>query len=168
MQAIRANAKSSACTTLCGHQSVDENTEYQYDLQTLVALAAEPMASLVDTFWVGRIGPAELAACAAAQTFFNLVTKLINVPLTAVTVSMIAQATAATAKDSEEGPASSQVAANDQQGDIAQHAQNQALPDAVTGATLLGCLVGTIQCATLPPPLSCPQSHKLPSVECTG
>jgi hypothetical protein len=63
-------------------------------VQTLVALAAEPLASLVDTMWLGRIGPPELAACAAAQAVFNLVTKLVNIPLTAVTVSMIAQASA--------------------------------------------------------------------------
>ena len=45
-------------------------------LQTLLVLAAEPMASLVDTVWVGRLGSPELAACAAALAVFNVVTKV--------------------------------------------------------------------------------------------
>lgn len=66
-------------------------------MQTLAALAAEPVAALVDTMWVGRIGPLELAACAAAAAIFSLVAKLINVPLAAVTTSLVAAATAAPA-----------------------------------------------------------------------
>ena len=61
-------------------------------MQTLAALVAEPMAALVDTMWVGRLGALELAACAAAASIFNLASKLINVPLTAVTTSLVAAA----------------------------------------------------------------------------
>lgn len=66
-------------------------------MQTLAALAAEPVAALVDTMWVGRIGPLELAAVAAAAAIFNLATKLINLPLAAVTTSLVAATAAAPA-----------------------------------------------------------------------
>jgi Na+-driven multidrug efflux pump len=63
-------------------------------MQTLVALAAEPLATLVGSLWIGRLGSAELAACATATSIFNIGTKLLNVPLAAVTVSTVAHATA--------------------------------------------------------------------------
>jgi hypothetical protein len=61
-------------------------------LPTLAALAAEPVATLVGTVWVGHIGTMPLAACAAAVSIFSLATKLINLPLTAVTTSLVASA----------------------------------------------------------------------------
>jgi hypothetical protein len=63
-------------------------------VQTLVALAAEPVATLVGATWVGRMGTMHLAACAAAISVFNFATKLINIPLTAVTTSLVATASA--------------------------------------------------------------------------
>lgn len=66
-------------------------------MQALAALAAEPVAALVDTMWIGRAGPLQLAAVAAAAAIFNLATKVINMPLAAVTTSLVAAATTATA-----------------------------------------------------------------------
>lgn len=63
-------------------------------LPTLAALAAEPVATLVGATWVGRMGTMPLAACAAAVSVFSLATKLINIPLTAVTTSLVATASA--------------------------------------------------------------------------
>ena len=119
-------------------------------VQTLIALAAEPLASLVDTIWVGRIGPAELAACAAANAVFNLVTKIINMPLTAVTTSMIAHASAPSQGSGRPGSLI-RGAVSFQCGDSAMHQDtgderaSTALADAVTGALLLGVTVGCLQ-----------------------
>lgn len=63
-------------------------------VQTLAALAAEPVATLVGATWVGRMGTLPLAACAVAVSVFSLATKLINLPLTAVTTSLVATASA--------------------------------------------------------------------------
>lgn len=63
-------------------------------MQTLAALAAEPVATLVGATWVGRMGTLPLAACAVAVSVFSLATKLINLPLTAVTTSLVATASA--------------------------------------------------------------------------
>lgn len=60
-------------------------------LPAAVALAADPLASLVDTAFVGRIGPVELAAVGVSISVFNLVSKMFNVPLLNVTTSFVAE-----------------------------------------------------------------------------
>ena len=50
-------------------------------LPTLATLAADPIASLVSTAFIGRLGAAPLAAAGVALSIFGSVTKLLNVPL---------------------------------------------------------------------------------------
>uniref|UniRef100_A0A803MK32 Protein DETOXIFICATION n=1 Tax=Chenopodium quinoa TaxID=63459 RepID=A0A803MK32_CHEQI len=57
-------------------------------LPTLLALAADPITSLVDTAFVGST---ELAAVGVSVSVFNLVSKLFNVPLLNVTTSFVAE-----------------------------------------------------------------------------
>ncbi|KAF7064796.1 hypothetical protein CFC21_071036 [Triticum aestivum] len=57
----------------------------------VLALAADPIAALVDTAFVGHIGPTELAAVGVSISVFNLVSKLFNVPLLNVTTSFVAE-----------------------------------------------------------------------------
>ncbi|XP_059063596.1 protein DETOXIFICATION 44, chloroplastic isoform X2 [Cryptomeria japonica] len=57
----------------------------------IVSLAAEPIASLVDTAFVGHIGPVELAAVGVSISIFNIVSKLFNIPLLNVTTSFVAE-----------------------------------------------------------------------------
>lgn len=61
-------------------------------LPMLAALAADPIASLMDTMFVGHIGRAHLAGVGTAVSIFNSTTKLFNVPLLAVTTSLVASA----------------------------------------------------------------------------
>lgn len=57
----------------------------------IVSLAAEPIASLVDTAFVGHIGSVELAAVGVSISIFNIVSKLFNIPLLNVTTSFVAE-----------------------------------------------------------------------------
>lgn len=61
----------------------------------IVSLAAEPIASLVDTAFIGQIGPVELAAVGVSISIFNIVSKLFNIPLLNVTTSFVAEDEAA-------------------------------------------------------------------------
>ncbi|KAG6512520.1 hypothetical protein ZIOFF_030641 [Zingiber officinale] len=56
----------------------------------MLALAADPIALLVDTAFVGHLGSAELAAIGVSVSVFNLVSKLFNIPLLNVTTSFVA------------------------------------------------------------------------------
>ncbi|XP_078180614.1 MATE efflux family protein isoform X2 [Carex rostrata] len=60
-------------------------------LPAVLALAADPLASLVDTAFVGHLGSADLAAVGVSVSVFNLVSKLLNVPLLNVTTSFVAE-----------------------------------------------------------------------------
>ncbi|GAA0163001.1 transporter [Lithospermum erythrorhizon] len=60
-------------------------------LPAAVALAAEPVTSLVDTAFVGHIGSVELAAVGVSVSVYNLVSKLFNVPLLNITTSFVAE-----------------------------------------------------------------------------
>lgn len=60
-------------------------------LPAVIALAADPLASLVDTAFVGQIGPVELAAVGVSISVFNLVSKMFNIPLLNVTTSIVAE-----------------------------------------------------------------------------
>uniref|UniRef100_A0A1J3HEY7 Protein DETOXIFICATION n=3 Tax=Noccaea caerulescens TaxID=107243 RepID=A0A1J3HEY7_NOCCA len=68
-------------------------------LPAALALAADPITSLVDTAFVGHIGSAELAAVGVSVSVFNLVSKLFNVPLLNVTTSFVAEEQAFAAKN---------------------------------------------------------------------
>ncbi|EEF35701.1 DNA-damage-inducible protein f, putative [Ricinus communis] len=60
-------------------------------LPAALALAADPIASLVDTAFIGHTGAVELAAVGVSVSVFNLVSKLFNVPLLNVTTSFVAE-----------------------------------------------------------------------------
>ncbi|XP_008464232.1 protein DETOXIFICATION 44, chloroplastic isoform X2 [Cucumis melo] len=60
-------------------------------LPAALALAADPIASLIDTAFVGHIGSTELAAVGVSASVFNLVSKLFNVPLLNITTSFVAE-----------------------------------------------------------------------------
>ncbi|CAL0304409.1 unnamed protein product [Lupinus luteus] len=60
-------------------------------LPAALALAADPIASLIDTAFVGHIGSVELAAVGVSASVFNLVSKVFNVPLLNITTSYVAE-----------------------------------------------------------------------------
>eukprot|EP00205_Picochlorum_sp_RCC944_P007287 CAMPEP_0182613518 /NCGR_PEP_ID=MMETSP1330-20130603/25931_1 /TAXON_ID=464278 /ORGANISM="Picochlorum sp., Strain RCC944" /LENGTH=563 /DNA_ID=CAMNT_0024833235 /DNA_START=43 /DNA_END=1731 /DNA_ORIENTATION=- len=61
-------------------------------LPAFFALAADPIASLVDSAWIGRIDAISLTASGLAIAVLNIVVKLFNSPLLSVTTSVIAKA----------------------------------------------------------------------------
>uniref|UniRef100_A0A0E0MBK0 Protein DETOXIFICATION n=1 Tax=Oryza punctata TaxID=4537 RepID=A0A0E0MBK0_ORYPU len=66
-------------------------------LPAVLALAADPITALIDTAFVGHLGSTELAAVGVSISIFNLVSKLLNVPLLNVTTSFVAEQQAADA-----------------------------------------------------------------------
>ncbi|XP_020996319.1 protein DETOXIFICATION 44, chloroplastic isoform X2 [Arachis duranensis] len=71
-------------------------------LPAALALAADPLTSLIDTAFVGHIGPAELAAVGVSTSVFNLVSKIFNIPLLNITTSFVAEEQALISKDSSQ------------------------------------------------------------------
>ncbi|MQM14596.1 hypothetical protein Taro_047531 [Colocasia esculenta] len=63
----------------------------QIALPAALALAADPIASLVDTAFVGQIGPVELAAVGVSIAVFNQVSRIAIFPLVSVTTSFVAE-----------------------------------------------------------------------------
>ncbi|KAF8069710.1 DTX44 [Scenedesmus sp. PABB004] len=62
-------------------------------LPVLATLAADPIAGLVDTAFIGRgLGASQLAGVGVALSVFNTVAKVVNVPLLSVTTSSVAAA----------------------------------------------------------------------------
>ncbi|CAL4953031.1 unnamed protein product [Urochloa decumbens] len=56
-----------------------------------LALTADPLASLIDTAFVGRLGSVEIAAVGVAIAVFNQVMKMCIYPLVSVTTSFVAE-----------------------------------------------------------------------------
>lgn len=60
-------------------------------IPAIMAQAIEPMAQLMETAYVGRLGSVELAAVGVSISVFNLVSKIFNVPLLNTTTSFVAE-----------------------------------------------------------------------------
>ncbi|MED6110333.1 Protein DETOXIFICATION 42, variant 3 [Stylosanthes scabra] len=60
-------------------------------LPAAMALTADPIASLVDTAFIGRIGPVELAAVGVSIALFNQVSRIAIFPLVSCTTSFVAE-----------------------------------------------------------------------------
>lgn len=60
-------------------------------LPAALALTADPIASLVDTAYIGQIGPVELAAVGVSIALFNQVSRIAIFPLVSVTTSFVAE-----------------------------------------------------------------------------
>lgn len=66
-----------------------------------LALTADPIASLVDTAFIGQIGPVELAAVGVSIALFNQVSRIAIFPLVSVTTSFVAEEDAISEVSSE-------------------------------------------------------------------
>ncbi|GMP41751.1 hypothetical protein CsSME_00011729 [Camellia sinensis var. sinensis] len=56
-----------------------------------LALAADPIASLIDTAFIGRLGPVPLAAVGVSIAIFNQASKVTIFPLVSITTSFVAE-----------------------------------------------------------------------------
>ncbi|KAF2307859.1 hypothetical protein P3X46_004549 [Hevea brasiliensis] len=63
----------------------------QIAVPAALALAADPVASLIDTAFIGHIGPVELAAVGVSIAVFSQVSKIAIFPLVSVTTSFVAE-----------------------------------------------------------------------------
>ncbi|XP_031271953.1 protein DETOXIFICATION 42 [Pistacia vera] len=63
----------------------------QIALPASLALTADPIASLVDTAFIGQIGPVELAAVGVAIALFNQISRIAIFPLVSITTSFVAE-----------------------------------------------------------------------------
>ncbi|KAK9998195.1 hypothetical protein SO802_017798 [Lithocarpus litseifolius] len=63
----------------------------QIAVPAALALAADPIASLIDTAFIGQIGPVELAAVGVSIALFNQVSRIAIFPLVSVTTSFVAE-----------------------------------------------------------------------------
>ncbi|GAB4843840.1 Protein DETOXIFICATION 42, variant 2 [Ancistrocladus abbreviatus] len=63
----------------------------QIAIPSALALTADPIASLIDTAFIGRIGPVELAAVGVSIAVFNQVSKVAIFPLVSITTSFVAE-----------------------------------------------------------------------------
>ncbi|GMI31530.1 hypothetical protein TeGR_g9984 [Tetraparma gracilis] len=85
-------------------------------LPALVQLTAEPLASLVDSAYLGRLGPAVLGGAGVAISAHYALAKLYNDPLLRTSISLVAQEDAAqedaAQEDAPSSPASSSTSAS--------------------------------------------------------
>ncbi|TKY68144.1 MATE efflux family protein FRD3 [Spatholobus suberectus] len=56
-----------------------------------LAVAADPIASLIDTAFIGHLGPVELAAAGVSIALFNQASKITIFPLVSITTSFVAK-----------------------------------------------------------------------------
>ncbi|KAG7364417.1 MATE efflux family protein [Nitzschia inconspicua] len=98
-----------------------------------IQLAAEPLAALVDTAYLGRLGPEVLGGAGVAISAQYSVSKLYNDPLLRTSISLVA---------SQDGLARG---AGDEDNEEVAEQNRKKLSVAVSSALLLAFLVGTIQ-----------------------
>ncbi|KAF1896713.1 hypothetical protein Lal_00034412 [Lupinus albus] len=56
-----------------------------------LAIAADPIASLIDTAFIGHLGPVELAAAGVSIALFNQASRITIFPLVSITTSFVAE-----------------------------------------------------------------------------
>ncbi|XP_028778809.1 protein DETOXIFICATION 45, chloroplastic isoform X2 [Neltuma alba] len=60
-------------------------------LPALAGQAIDPLAQLMETAYIGRLGTVELASAGVSISIFNVVSKLFNIPLLSVATSFVAE-----------------------------------------------------------------------------
>ncbi|PSS12142.1 Protein DETOXIFICATION 45 like [Actinidia chinensis var. chinensis] len=60
-------------------------------LPGIAGQAIEPLAQLMETAYIGRLGPVELASAGVSMSIFNIISKLFNIPLLSVATSFVAE-----------------------------------------------------------------------------
>lgn len=60
-------------------------------LPAIIGQAIDPLAQLMETAYIGGLGPVELASAGVSMSIFNIISKLFNVPLLSITTSFVAE-----------------------------------------------------------------------------
>eukprot|EP00897_Mesotaenium_endlicherianum_P010552 jgi/Mesen1/9525/ME000637S08965 len=118
----------------------------------LLALMADPLASLVDTYYIAHIGPVELAAVGVSISVFNLVSKVFNFPLLNVTTSFACGDVCGCRCSSEGAHAHAELAGKEQEEQEQEkegvEPAKPVLP-AVSAALVLGTAIGILEALVL-------------------
>ncbi|XP_039070101.1 protein DETOXIFICATION 42-like [Hibiscus syriacus] len=123
-------------------------------LPATLALMADPVASLIDTAFIGRMGALELASVGVSVAIFNQVSRITMFPLVSITTSFVAEEEAAskTSTDIEENTGSDYDA--DQELVPLTGGSDMKIPKpedkrrhvpSATSALIVGCMLGIIQ-----------------------
>ncbi|KAI5018913.1 hypothetical protein ZWY2020_043801 [Hordeum vulgare] len=108
-----------------------------------LALMADPLASLVDTAFIGHIGPVELAAVGVSIVVFNQVTRIAVFPLVSVTTSFVAEEDATSSdrhKDEISGDNENNVSEMDE---LISHEETSGKSSFETGSNFMGVKADT-------------------------
>ncbi|KAL3828188.1 hypothetical protein ACJIZ3_016990 [Penstemon smallii] len=116
-------------------------------LPAALALTADPIASLVDTIFIGQIGPIELAAVGVSIALFNQVSRIAIFPLVSVTTSFVAEEDTCTkvSSDSESLENGSTLDSEDKIFEIAKMEQDKKHIPSASSALIIGGILGLIQ-----------------------
>ncbi|XP_059434424.1 protein DETOXIFICATION 45, chloroplastic-like [Corylus avellana] len=60
-------------------------------IPAIAGQAIEPLAQLMETAYIGRMGPLELASAGLSMSIFNIISKVFNIPLLSVATSFVAE-----------------------------------------------------------------------------
>ncbi|KAL8262960.1 hypothetical protein R6Q59_024309 [Mikania micrantha] len=129
-------------------------------LPAALALTADPIASLVDTAFIGQIGATELAAVGVSIAVFNQVSRIAIFPLVSITTSFVAEEDAVSDSSHENVEMHNQT----EHKTLLQHEQTKTesldseslvtshkkkrIPSA-SSALIIGCVLGFLQAAFL-------------------
>ncbi|XP_074285921.1 protein DETOXIFICATION 45, chloroplastic [Silene latifolia] len=86
-------------------QSQTHDIKHELIMLSLPAIASQaidPMAQLMETAYIGRLGPIQLAAAGVSISIFNIISKLFNMPLLSVATSFVAEDIAKSSDGEEE------------------------------------------------------------------
>ncbi|XP_015578860.1 protein DETOXIFICATION 45, chloroplastic [Ricinus communis] len=85
------------------NQPESSDAKHQLIMLSLPAIAGqaiEPLTQLMETAYIGRLGPVELGSAGVSITIFNNISKLFNMPLLSVATSFVAEEIAKNGKNS--------------------------------------------------------------------
>ncbi|KAK9005810.1 hypothetical protein V6N11_043230 [Hibiscus sabdariffa] len=125
-------------------------------LPATLALIADPVASLIDTAFIGRIGAVELASVGVSIAIFNQVSRITMLPLVSITTSFVAEEEATsisgTEAEEDENSGSNQdveqemmplTGSSDMK--ITKPKDNRRCVPSASSALVIGCMLGILQ-----------------------
>ncbi|CAH9106907.1 unnamed protein product [Cuscuta epithymum] len=78
-------------TAASGHSRDIKRELISLSLPALAGQAIDPLAQLMETAYIGRLGSVELASAGVSISLFNVISKLFNIPLLSVATSFVAE-----------------------------------------------------------------------------
>ncbi|GAV60111.1 LOW QUALITY PROTEIN: LysM domain-containing protein/MatE domain-containing protein [Cephalotus follicularis] len=116
-------------------------------LPALAGQAIDPLAQLMETAYIGRLGHVELASAGVSISIFNIISKLFNIPLLSVATSFVAEDIS---KNAVENSAAGDVSLEDKtNGKPHDEVTEKKQLSSVSTALLLAVGIGIFECVAL-------------------